>query len=345
MNIIKRFFILSIIIITTLPNSLLAQKIRTNKVSDTYILVGNVGESTITMTLTIDDNNKATGRYYDHSENMYLEVAGNATISGAIVLDEIHDEHTKDKREFIGTFDVLNATFIGDLISSNTEVAIPFRLSQTTNSPINHIESFGIYYYEKFEYEYEYITLSNPSNTQGIINLNKIFEYAAERSELFLLSHLEDYRENYGSESADYAFNYFTSFLYADKNIISVSISSYEYTGGAHGYGGQIYYIYNLHTAKLLSESLASIIANKDNADLVALLQSKLAANYKQSDFFDFDNIRLNDNYYIDDSGVHFLYNPYEIAPYALGQISVSFTFDELKPYVDQMSPFYYLFR
>jgi hypothetical protein len=45
-----------------------------------------------------------------------------------------------------------------------------------------------------------------------------------------------------------------------------------------------------------------------------------------------FENqIRHNGNFAVTGSGIGFLYNQYDIAPYAAGQITVDLSFDELK--------------
>ncbi|MNR42176.1 hypothetical protein D3C85_1606590 [compost metagenome] len=48
-----------------------------------------------------------------------------------------------------------------------------------------------------------------------------------------------------------------------------------------------------------------------------------------------FDNyLKPNKNFYFNSSGLAFMYNPYEVASYAQGQIVVFIPFTELKPYL-----------
>lgn len=76
---------------------------------------------------------------------------------------------------------------------------------------------------------------------------------------------------------------------------------------------------------------------------LILLMRQKLIAwiKYTTGDdsagsefYFDFESIRLNANCSVDTSGVTFIYNQYEIAPYSSGIIRIKFTYDELKPFV-----------
>ncbi len=340
----KAFLILSIIIMTTLPNSLLAQNIRTIKVATTYMLTGsilsNATEQAISMTLTIDDENNASGRYHYHGTSEYIELKGKATINGAIVLSEISEN--ENKAEFIATFDSINITLNGTFVISSTETEMPFSLSKNTTSPISHVETIRIYYYEMFKYDYEYIKLHSNSSIRAIDIFNKRLEYTAGRNELFLRSLIEEARKDHTKASAKHIFNTSSRFIYADESIISIATSSYEYIGGDNGYGGLAYYIYDIKTARLLSENIESLITNKNEPKLIELLRQKLLEKYSKSDFRNFEKIRLNNNFYIDELGVHFTYNQYEIS--VKEQVSISFTFDELKPFVYSDKIFSYLF-
>lgn len=48
------------------------------------------------------------------------------------------------------------------------------------------------------------------------------------------------------------------------------------------------------------------------------------------------DNIEMfvSDNFILDKDSIHFYYNPYDIAPYAAGAITLSFSYEELKDYI-----------
>jgi hypothetical protein len=55
--------------------------------------------------------------------------------------------------------------------------------------------------------------------------------------------------------------------------------------------------------------------------------------------FFSPREIDLTENFYIDARGVTWQYNPYDIAPYSLGVITVTLTWDQLYPYLLEESP------
>lgn len=64
-----------------------------------------------------------------------------------------------------------------------------------------------------------------------------------------------------------------------------------------------------------------------------------------REDYNDFEDIRLNSNFHIDASGITFIYNQYDIASYAFGAVPITFSYDELKPFVKKSSKLYYLFK
>lgn len=50
--------------------------------------------------------------------------------------------------------------------------------------------------------------------------------------------------------------------------------------------------------------------------------------------FFDINEIAPNNNFWINNEGVHYVYNQYEIAPYSMGPIEVTIPFEEITPII-----------
>ena len=46
--------------------------------------------------------------------------------------------------------------------------------------------------------------------------------------------------------------------------------------------------------------------------------------------FFDINDIAPNNNFWMNDKGVHYVYNQYEIAPYSMGPIEITIPFEEV---------------
>ena len=47
--------------------------------------------------------------------------------------------------------------------------------------------------------------------------------------------------------------------------------------------------------------------------------------------FFTIEDIVPNNNFFLDEEGIHYAYNQYEIAPYAMGVISVTVPYTDLE--------------
>lgn len=126
--------------------------------------------------------------------------------------------------------------------------------------------------------------------------------------------------------------------VYLDDKILSYSYERYAYMGGAHGNSSRFFYNFDLSTARLLVEkdlfvenyqgSLTQLIKQQiveDNAEIESI------ADLNEFHFFE-DQIKPNNNFYINGDGLVYVYNPYDIAPYSTGQTEVALTFERLKP-------------
>lgn len=60
--------------------------------------------------------------------------------------------------------------------------------------------------------------------------------------------------------------------------------------------------------------------------------------------YFYSQNIVPNENFVVNENGISFIFNPYEIAAEALGQTQIDFSFNDLKPFLKTQSPISFLF-
>ena len=125
--------------------------------------------------------------------------------------------------------------------------------------------------------------------------------------------------------------------IFLDNNFVSFSLYVYEYTGGAHGNYGTNVFCYDIEQKKRLK---LNDILTMDSSILSGLLDKSYRKKYqiKASDLLSnqlfVDKIPVNDNFYITSTGIGFIYTPYEIAAYAMGQIKLWIPFSDLKPYL-----------
>ena len=132
---------------------------------------------------------------------------------------------------------------------------------------------------------------------------------------------------------------------YNKYGLVCTSIYFENYTGGAHGSHSLTHHIFSMETAKRLTEE--DIFVEDYQEPLSKIIVSHLvkenkAASAKELEdmgFFSVDEIFPNDNFLIDDTGITYTFNEYEIAPYSAGRINVHIPFDELDTILKKESP------
>lgn len=124
----------------------------------------------------------------------------------------------------------------------------------------------------------------------------------------------------------------------ADSKLLSFEGVSSTYTGGAHPYTFSTGWTYDSQTGILLG--LDDVLVDKNAVKDIVI--EKLENHEYNEDFF--EEWKETANKYFDETdgsyipiwfitseGINFVFNPYEIAPYATGKIVVKLPFDEYK--------------
>src|SRR5699024_1417017 len=108
---------------------------------------------------------------------------------------------------------------------------------------------------------------------------------------------------------------------YHGQGYLTIYTSGYEFSGGAHGNSWEVYENYDIRNKKKLP---LSAVIHIDSTKISALLEKKFREDYEVeegkslTEFGLFENkIKPNNNFYFDDWGMTFVYNQYEIGPYA----------------------------
>ncbi|HEY9047348.1 MAG TPA: DUF3298 domain-containing protein [Ohtaekwangia sp.] len=127
----------------------------------------------------------------------------------------------------------------------------------------------------------------------------------------------------------------------AGDSLISLSVSSDDYSGGAHPNAAITFINLNPRTGKTVT--LADFLKPGYQLELTKLgeqifrKERELAdtASFKNN-FFDFpdDKFALNKNYGFTSEGIRFYYNSYEVAPYAAGPTDVLIPYTEIKDWL-----------
>lgn len=114
----------------------------------------------------------------------------------------------------------------------------------------------------------------------------------------------------------------------------SYAMDVYEYTGGAHGNHYLLIQNYDLQTGDAVSEQ--DLFTDDYYEPLKSLLLEALIAQTDEAETkkdlrrlgYSVDDVVPNENFYVTAEGITYVYNPYEIAPYAMGCIQISLPWD-----------------
>jgi len=156
--------------------------------------------------------------------------------------------------------------------------------------------------------------------------------------------YFEEYKTNLPEENDTTiplsTFNYASSqsvyVRYNDNGIVILEGDYYDYSGGAHGNYGSAFYCYDVVEKRKLK--LQDILL-ADSATLQPVVEKYFRVQYQVkekslSDVLFDEHLALNDNFYFTEKGIGFLYNPYEVASYAQGQINVFVPFSAVGRYL-----------
>lgn len=156
----------------------------------------------------------------------------------------------------------------------------------------------------------------------------------------------EDYLHSVREEAAVFddsmpAFEYYdvsdNRILYNRNHLLSTTFSRETYRGGAHGMHVHISRVTDLKTGQLLSEKEVFIDDYRD--DLAKVIVDNLAVSngvdnpqeLENLGFFHVNEIAPNGNFYVDDAGITYTFNEYEIAAYAIGPVTVQLAYGEVR--------------
>jgi len=136
---------------------------------------------------------------------------------------------------------------------------------------------------------------------------------------------------------------------YNRNNLLSYIVTFENYTGGAHGAHSYLNHVINLKTGELLSEK--DIFVNSYQDDLAQLLIEAIAKQNNVEDpkeledmgFFSVDEIYPNGNFLVDETGITYSFNEYEIAAYVVGVINVQLPYESLQNLLLEESPISHL--
>lgn len=134
--------------------------------------------------------------------------------------------------------------------------------------------------------------------------------------------------------------------LYNNHGLLSYQVRIYSYTGGAHGNTKTYNGVFDLQAKEVLC--LSNIFEELSLNNLNQLMRQRLAQQYEcqtveelseRQLFFAPEEIEATENFYVGATGISWLFDPYDIAPYSTGEVVVELTWDELYPLLKSDTP------
>ena len=133
------------------------------------------------------------------------------------------------------------------------------------------------------------------------------------------------------------------------NDILSYTVNFENYTGGAHGAHSFTNHVIDMKTGNLIKED--DIFIEGFQEDLAQILIDRIAKqntveNPKELEnigFFSIDEIFPNGNFLIDDNGITYTFNEYEIAAYVVGATNVHLPYEEIQYLLKKESPIAHL--
>ena len=151
----------------------------------------------------------------------------------------------------------------------------------------------------------------------------------------------KEYNEDLSKSKDDYIKYQYEAYsdykiTYNKDNILSIPITTYNFTGGAHGMSYLKSFNYDLITGEILS--LKDMF--KDNIDYKKIVNDYINSEIEKNkdNYFSgkdgFNGISDNQEFYIDNNGIVVYFQLYDIAPYYVGIPKFEFNNREFKKYL-----------
>lgn len=152
----------------------------------------------------------------------------------------------------------------------------------------------------------------------------------------FIQSYL-DYKKKEPSRDMFYTMDSYAKVLMQDSALVTLEYGGFNYQGGAHGSTFTGFINWNPKAGKKIM--LNNIIADGKYPELTKVAEGIFRKDEKLSDtsslardyFFKDNKFALNDNFSLTPIGLRFVYNPYEIKPFAAGQTELIIPYPSIK--------------
>jgi len=128
-------------------------------------------------------------------------------------------------------------------------------------------------------------------------------------------------------------------------DLFSYTIYSDKYSGGAHGGKNYLNAVIDMKTGEkiteddLFTESAKPLIVKMIIGKIMKKQSVGSTAELENIGFFDISEIGLNKNFYLNEKGLIYTYNEYEIAAYAVGATEIMLDFNDISGFLKPGCP------
>lgn len=212
---------------------------------------------------------------------------------------------------------------------------------KTSNEESEFFKSDIKYPYLKVKKQYEN---KGDTHTKILDNINNQISNTVMSFKEEIKKGSESYKKMYESEPnkdqyVKYQYEDYTDYKvsYNKNNILSIPVTMYQFTGGAHGLTDIKSFNYDLSTGKELK--LKDLFKENSNYKEVINKHIKDEISKNSGVYFigkdAFKGISENQNFYIEDGGIVIYFSLYDIAPYSTGIPKFVITWDEIIDYLE----------
>ena len=150
----------------------------------------------------------------------------------------------------------------------------------------------------------------------------------------------KDYREDVkpflGEDEISGVLNYDLSYgmdvAFNRNQLLSVIFTQYQYTGGAHGMMYSRCFSYDVEAGKRLG--IGDVFRKGYEKDLKTAINLAARKKYRVKNLSEVllvDEIEVTNNFFLSGKGICFVYQPYEIGPFSMGEQLIYLPFSSLK--------------
>lgn len=190
--------------------------------------------------------------------------------------------------------------------------------------------------------QYEYPHIVNTTKSEAIDKINSEIEGQIQGLYTTNCPIAEEAAKEYdqsssqagGKKSSLLPFEMGTKYevTFNQSGLLSFYIVEYEYLGGAHPNSSRKGYTYDLMKGEIQKASDLMVWSDKKIKQYIATAIAKEASKSPESFFMEevekLGNLKFKEQFYLEDKGITFFFNPYEIAPYAAGTIETTILYE-----------------